>query len=391
MAVAAELVVVDADESVVFRVLCFVLLLMIWCSMRTDDVLWVDRSRATLSELGFRGVLLRTKTSGVGRRVKELPIFVSRLVSLTGGDWLKVGLDLYLEVSKNFPGVLFLCRPKLDGSGFTRRYLDATLLASWMKWTLGKLPVPKKAGGYWVQEVGEQLIPDEWVARWSGHSARHCLPSWSAALGVPAEQRPFVGRWKAGLETEANSYVLTSRQIVQGVQDLVVKCFCTGEPGSFIETEVLTELKSFAGERGLPWRRVVGFHQIWRRRGEKVALGQGFPMLAADVWQGGLLAEEDVVPALLDAETEGRESAPYWISISRKTGFRRLHRLDGCGVKPLSVHSSEEVWELKPGIADKKCLVCFRDDRNVVREETADSTSGSSSSSSSEESEEDSS
>lgn len=140
--------------------------------MRTDNVLWIDRSRATLSELGFRGVLLRTKTSGVGRRVKELHIFVSRLVSLTGGDWLKMGLDLYLEVSKNFPGVLFLCRPKLDGSGFTRRYLDATLLASWMKWTLGKLPETKKAGvtgcrrlvsnsfqtSGWLDGLGIQLV-----------------------------------------------------------------------------------------------------------------------------------------------------------------------------------------------------------------------------------------
>ena len=115
MVLSAELGVFDIEEPIVFRILCFVMLLMVWCAMRTDDVLWVDRSRASLSELGFRGVLLRTKTSGAGRRVKELPIFVSRLASLTGQDWLKEGMALYQGESENFPGVLFLCRPNEVG------------------------------------------------------------------------------------------------------------------------------------------------------------------------------------------------------------------------------------------------------------------------------------
>ena len=54
--------------------------------MRTDDVLWIDRS----SELGFRGVLLRTKTSGVGRRVKELPIFRQQIGFF---DWWRLVED----------------------------------------------------------------------------------------------------------------------------------------------------------------------------------------------------------------------------------------------------------------------------------------------------------
>ena len=211
MVLSAELGVFDIEEPIVFRILCFVMLLMVWCAMRTDDVLWIDRSRASLSELGFRGVLLRTKTSGAGRRVKELPIFVSRLASLTGQDWLKEGMALYQDESENFPGVLFLCRPKLDGSGFTRKYLDSTLLASWMKWMLGRLRAPRRRAGFWILDPKEELAPDEWRSRWSGHSARHCLPSWSAALGVPAEQRAFLGRWKAGMETEANSYMCSHR------------------------------------------------------------------------------------------------------------------------------------------------------------------------------------
>ncbi len=383
MVIAAELGVCREDGTVVFRLLCFVMLLMVWCSMRTDDTLWIDRSRLTLSELGLRGVLLRTKTSGAGRKVKELPIFVSRLVSLSGQDWMREGMELYENEAKRFPGVLFLCRPRRDGDGFTKKYLDSTLLASWMKWALGKLGAPKRALGLWVEDPTTPLVPEEWRARWSGHSARHCLPSWSAALGVPSEQRAFVGRWKAGVETDANSYVLTSRQIVQGVQDLVVKALSTGEPKSFIETEVLEDLRSFAMERGLEWRPVLKLHQIWMRKGETVALWQKYPLLAADIWGEGLLADEGEL-ALLDTENAETRSAPYWVSISRKTGFRRLHRQDGCGVRPSNVFSSEEVWDIKPETADKKCLICFRDSRNVARDDEAGSTSGSSTSSSSE-------
>ena len=106
-------------------------------------------------------------------------------------------------------------------------------------------------------------------------------------------------------------------------------------------------------------------------------------MLDTDIWQGGLLAEEGEV-ALLGGEEEEPGTAPYWVSISRKSGFRRLHRLNGCGVNPLNVHSSEDVWNLSPDVADKKCLICFRDDRDVAKETEVESTSGSSSSSSSE-------
>ena len=146
---------------------------------------------------------------------------------------------------------------------------------------------------------------------------------------------------------------------------------------------MLEDLKTFAEERNLEWRQVLRSHQIWRRRGEVVALGQKYPLLETNIWQGGMLAADDDL-ALLDAEVGDQRVAPYWVSISRKTGFCRLHRCDGCGVKPANVYSSEEIWEVKPGIADKKCLVCFRDGKDIVREDEADSTSGSSSSSSSE-------
>ena len=97
MVISAEILVMDLGSPLVTRVLAFLFLVMIWGALRTDDLLWLDRSRLLLSEIGLRGVLLRTKTSGAGRRVRELPVFVIRtarvpwcavLVCAQEGSWV---------------------------------------------------------------------------------------------------------------------------------------------------------------------------------------------------------------------------------------------------------------------------------------------------------------
>ena len=203
--ISLELMVAEVNESLVARVLAWALLIMVWGALRTDDLLWLDRPRCRLSELGWRGILLRSKTSGAGRRVKELPVFVHRRTSLTGLDWLLQGQSLHEEASKSFPGVQFLCRPRKDGSDFGCKYLQSCTLAAWLKWLLLRLKAPVKFRGNWIFNPDLQLFDEQWAMRWSGHSARHCGPSWSAALGVPPEQRHFLGRWKAGVETEAQA------------------------------------------------------------------------------------------------------------------------------------------------------------------------------------------
>lgn len=149
MVISAELLVADPEESETARVLAFVFLLMIWCALRTDDVLWIDRSRLYLSDVGLRGVLMRSKTSGAGRRVRELPIFVVRSNSLSGQDWLLVGMDLYQRVASRFPGVQFLCTPRKDLEGFSRKYLVSATLMGWIHWMILQLKTPRRLAGTW--------------------------------------------------------------------------------------------------------------------------------------------------------------------------------------------------------------------------------------------------
>ena len=388
MVISAEVLVCDPTANEVSRVLAFVFLLMIWCALRTDDALWIDKSRLYLSDIGLRGVLMRSKTSGAGRRVRELPIFIVRTTSLSGHDWLQTGMELYQRVAADFPGVQFLCTPRRDLEGFTRKYLVAATLMGWLHWLTLQLRTPRRLAGMWQVDPEDALVDVELGARWGGHSARHCLPSWAAAIGIDGERRAFVGRWKAGVEVDHNTYVLTARQIVHGVQEEVMKAMCTGEPKSFMEVEVMADLVQYANERGIPREAITKRHMIWKRRFRVVALFQDFPMIADETWGLGALpgeGEDGIAgTGVLPTTEDNTQEAPYWVSVSRRTGFRRLHRTGGCNIHPEAVHRAEPVFAIDAHTADKKCQVCWKKEPT---NEVLSSSSGSSSSSSDEDEE----
>ena len=76
---------------------------------------------------------------------------------------------------------------------------------------------------------------------WTGHSARHTLPTWAAACGFPKEQRDFLGRW-AFAKHGSNDYVVTSRQVAHNIQLEVAKTIIVGGPAMAVTPEVLAEL-----------------------------------------------------------------------------------------------------------------------------------------------------
>ncbi len=78
--------------------------------------------------------------------------------------------------------------------------------------------------------------------------------------------------------------------------------------------------------------------------------------------------------------------SPYWITVHRRSGFRRLHKRGvlSCHVQPWSCREVREVWELSPEVADAICKVCAKEIQKTQagEEEASSSSSGSSSSAS---------
>ena len=86
-------------------------------------------------------------------------------------------------------------------------------------------------------------------------------------------------------------------------------------------------------------------------------------------------------PSKMQAPQED-PGAPFWVSVT-KSGFRRLHRLEGCHVRASECFSWKSVQVLEKGVADKPCLLCWPEARKEAIDSSSDEESRTGSSSSS--------
>ena len=96
---AMERFVVDQEKPDYLRGVAWLRLVKIWAVLRYDDHSWL--APELLSMVG--GVLLatmtRTKTSGPGKQMPELPLVVSSGCFVAHPDWLRVGFDSWREIA----------------------------------------------------------------------------------------------------------------------------------------------------------------------------------------------------------------------------------------------------------------------------------------------------
>lgn len=381
--VSLELFVVDLEKPEYLRALGWVILVCIWACFRIADLEGVDPKRLQMTSRGLRGVLTRTKTTGPGKNVREVPFYIARKISLTGVDWLKTGFD-------QWSGYGCMDRDYFvftSNEGFSQplyKYADCERVAGYVRMVLASLEVPIRSryGGWKTKGASTLLVPAEGVMFWSGHSMRHFLPTVSAAINISKEQRDYVGRWHVNLHQSAD-YIHTSRQIVVQVQEKVNEALCEGKPG-YDEAELMEEYRSFLATRVEEADPLVSLHLISKVGKDGPCLGGQWPVLdesavldpEQDHSRNAESADQTQSKTLDD---NGGVEAPYFVSISRRTGFRRLHKTYCCGVMPWQCHLIEWIKEVKESTADAYCKACQKDCRWDVKEDSS-SSSGSSSS-----------
>ncbi|CAE7229727.1 unnamed protein product [Symbiodinium sp. CCMP2592] len=379
MLISMELCVIDDETAPFMRILAWIGLLMHWGVLRTDDVQWLDVCRMVFTDNGLTLVLRRSKTTGPGKKAREVPVFILRTLSLSGHDWLCVGLELFQQPAFYWERPYFVAAPTKDYSGCVRKFLKPEQLSLHLRGLYTHLLGPRFDGSVWRADEFF-LVPVDVQNFWSGHSARHWLPSWGTALGLPKCDLDYLGRWQAGAH-QSTEYVVKAREVVYRVQKRVNEALCLGHE-SVSELELFEDLKRYCADRGVSSLRGVTGHQIWRRSDAgHLALLTRFPLLIAT------LAVDDRAEAALVAGSEpaSNQEGRFWYSISRRTGFRRLHLTNGCGVLPWSVHEAVFVASVEEAKADAWCKIC---QRKVAEEESsASSSSGSSSSTATEENE----
>ena len=294
---------------------------------------------------------------------------MGRDVGLSGCDWLLAGFSLWKGLGQQ-DRTFLVFQASADFEEPCFKFAKPEVISNYMRliWRQLKVPFKKLGDPVWKPRSERDLLGTECYLFWSGHSMRHVLPTIAAVFGVPKEQRDYLGRWHVGLH-QSSDYIHTCRQIVHDIQRRVCDKLSGGKPG-YDEEELFEDFGAWLRERGLdpePW---IKRHAILRTVNGCKVLNQTWPLLRefAD-------RPDDSVPALPASNTgQDEKESPFWVSISRHSGHRRLHIRNGCWVTPGSCHKFAEVWAVDSSVADSFCKLCYKS------KEGSSSSSGESSS-----------
>ena len=213
-----ERAVYDERLPVCLRIVAWARLLKVFGALRSGDLQRIDPAEVELQEGGLTARLLRTKTSGAGKKVKDLKLFVPTSAWICTEGWLEEGYGLWRRAAP-WPRDHFLPRPTADLEGFFRKVAEPANIAALNTKVLEMLKVPvlddKDAGLEKMQYDEEKMLCDDLVPVWSGHSERATLASGLAAFGVPRSERDPLGRWCAeGSDTYVRSYRALVKKLV---------------------------------------------------------------------------------------------------------------------------------------------------------------------------------
>ena len=382
--ISLELEVIRESQSFYFRLFCFVRLLKIWGALRSDDVTGICPRRLMLTDRVLRGVLVETKTTGPGKKVKEVAFFIARQCKfLEGADWMECGMGLCSTEGMRFSRDFFLPQPNRNWTGTLPKLMSYSDMAGVSRQVSAFLKVPVYKDGNWERSQ-QDMLPRPAPLYWTEHSERHFLVSVAAALGEAKSAVDMIGRW--GIDkAQSHDYIHTSRQVVTGIQRKVITALKFGSC-PYDEDDLLQGLLDFLRSKGVEAEIAKEFAaRSFAKITESDGLGMRRKVL--DAFPDEEFGEEDQVKPSMDQEMEmqtgpqedqqDEQALPadgqYWMTVS-KSGFRCLHKggTARCNVDPLRVHR----WELcEPGSAkaDKPCSFCF-DKADLGSDDSSDSS-----------------
>ena len=352
--VSLELYIVDDSNQPYLRAFAWVRLVKVWASLRSDDLGGMLPEELQRLDTGLKGLLDRTKTSGPGKRVRWLSIWIDEDAWITERRWLDIGLAIWRQPEFAFERDYFLGPPNEDFSAPRKRPIDYIETDALNKRLLKELwtPVYDESSKRW-SDSGRRLIEDELEKFWTEHSERSYVNSMAACLGFAKEERNYLGRW---MPEQSDDYLLTSRAIVGKLQRAVAKALREGNP-LIDESESMLKMRDFMKKLGFGEERIS--NQEERLEFQRVSDGTETPpptedeveqwlrtmrssnMLVTDDQSNSIdelrwgfyriqQADQEEVEELEAPEPEGPEAPPYIINFSTKRKVATIHLYNGC-------------------------------------------------------------
>ena len=368
-----ETLVVDGAVPFEVRVCAWFKLVKLWTSMRFDDAAHLKTSELRFYDGQLLGMIHQSKTSGAGKRVRELPLYVARDAFVVHDDWLAVGFDL---VKLRMPRDRTYIFP--EGCFYGSRY--GTSHVTYAEAVAGSARTLALLEGY-----NGRLIPSGWERFWSEHSERATVPSGLAALGVEKADRDYLGRW---CPEGSDVYVRTYNSIVKKMQKKMVGIL-RGETAyeDLDEGSIMEELKVWLVEKWtVPEDQAESVVEAWK---EKIGV-RGRPQAVIPLSEDDTTIYDDS-----QSEKDGKGAAPKdakkrkvnepleeeregnYVVVYRRAGRGTLHRLGdkGCWMAKKRFFVRSEVHKELPEPEEYtlRCKLCWSGGGGHLSESTSDS------------------
>ena len=355
-----ERVVLDESRPLYHRAYAWWKNVQSWATLRFSDHVGLAPAALRMSDGALRGDLVRTKTTGIDKKVGSRAFIVSSLCYVEKPSWLAVGYEIWRGF--HFERDYFLPMPSADMQSVApleARYMDASAMSRAL---LSDYAMPSAEG-----ESLKLLLMPGLAGFWSEHSPRHNVPSWAATvLDISEDGINLLGGWVQ--KGTAPRYVETAERRIRVIQEATAKKLREARGGP----DVVDEAKLFHRLRQhMELMSVVKEDQedqINRLRWSSPEADGDDSLFVDKV----LLSEEegDEVPRPNwdpEAAPSNRDSLPqdllgqYAVSIGMKSGHRRLHILGGCFRVPELHYQQYELFERRPDICsyDDYCRQCW--------------------------------
>jgi hypothetical protein len=340
--------VLDQEQPLGLRVVAWARLLKIFAVLRWDDLQRLRPRDVALRSSGLQGRLTQTKTSGAGKKVRDLPLYVPLEAFVIRASWLTVGYELWEKVGEDSRD-FFLPRLSEDLRGFLAEPATSRDLSTLGTLVLAELGMPvykepldfKKDVDEGWRSGQDKLIPLVLVSGWTGHSERATLPSLYAAMNVPKSERDPLGRWcPSGSDDYVRTYKALMRTLACRLRGMLLKgdTFEVADEG-----EAMEDVLVFIEAKG----RDVG-PEVRMAAESVVEKSKNFYGMVAKV--PGLKAPPVTEPSPCDAlVVEKDEEASLYVIASSKRGTALcLHRREGCWRAQSLVFHSYELYNTSP-------------------------------------------
>ena len=365
---ALEIYVSDKDRLPFKRLIAASMLFRSWGTLRLDDLQHMRRN--TLRLLGDLLIteLSCTKTTGPGKRVRQLPVAVAVDAQILPMHWIVEFLDLlqtHLPLDRDY----LLDAPTRDFKGSSGQRLTHSQATAISKQVISELRVPVLKLQNW--ELGlEKLVPSELEDLFSQHSGRAVLPSMAVYIEGDKSKRDCLGRWKP---SASDDYMRTYRTVVASIQIKTAKAIQAGNADVIKEFDIVDRAARHLRERkGLEECEVGRICRDWKKK------LSDFTIYLRDRWVENSASESAPLQLLANASSatvKSLSSGPcdaskprervvrkerFLITYSRNRKISRLHSTErGCywaGIEVRDFWLGDVVDET---LYNRRCKFCW--------------------------------